>query len=214
MAATSYDSLIPYIALEVDGAPAPLMTAAINLAARELCKKASCWTAWESIPLVANDNSYAITPVAGATERNIRYAGIDGKALTPTTEDNLYLNNAGVLTEVGIPRVFYMVGDMSLRVLPTPTATEAGKLLVVKTAFIPSLDATAIPAELIDRFSEILIAGAKFFLMITPNKAWSNPALAQIYKAQFDNAVTDARIEVESSYSGADMTVTKRGFGQ
>ncbi len=212
MAATTYDSLIPYIALEVDGAPHPVISAAINLAARELCFRSSCWNAWESIPLIAGTNEYTITASVGSMARNVRFVGIDNKEVLPDTEDNIYQNQPGILNEVGTPRRFYVKNDMKLVVLPTPATADGGKIMKVKTAFIPALDGTAVPAEFVDRFSETLIAGAKAKMMEMPGKAWTNPQLAQLHKATFETGIDKARIEVEHGYTKADLTVTKRGF--
>lgn len=214
MAATSYSSLLPYLNIHLDGVPAPVALGMVNLAARELCLQSSCWHEWEDIPLESGVNEYSVTPPsASAMVRAVKYIGIGMKALIPETETTVLDAKRHLLTAVGEPEVFYMLNDMTIKVLPTPTDADVGKVMKVKTAFVPALDATAIPKEFIERFSETLIAGALFFLMSMPGKAWSNPQLAQMYKGAFDIGVDQARIEVQMSYSPANMRVTSRRFG-
>lgn len=215
MAATSYDSLFPYIMLDVDGAPAPVVTAMINKAARELCLRSSCWYEWEDIPLIANENEYDISSPSGSSVvRAVKYAAIGQRALIPETEDRILENKRWMLEQVGEPQIFYMLTDMTMKVYPIPTDVDAGKIMRVKSSFVPALDATSIPSPFIERYSETLIAGAKASLMAMANKTWSNPQMALVYQGIFDTGVDRARIEVEMSYSPTSLRVANRKFGQ
>lgn len=215
MAATSYDSLIPYIQIDTEGAPHPLIVSMINLAARELCTQAQCWTAWEVVELESGVNEYAVSaPSSSAVVRAVQYITMrERKALIPESEANVLETKRHLIDATGEPECYYMVGGMAIRVLPTPSDADSGKEMRVKASYIPSLDATSIPSEFIERYSEALVAGAKFNLMSMPGKPWSNPQLAVAHKQIFDVAIDKARIEVDTSFSTGSMKVSARKFG-
>jgi hypothetical protein len=215
MAATTYDSLFPYIMIDCEGAPAPIVTAMINKAARELCLKSSCWFEWDEFALESGVDEYQVSaPSASAVVRAVKYVGIGNKAVLPETEQTIYAYKRYLLDSYGEPIVFYMLNDMTIKMLPIPGDAQAGVVVKVKTAFVPALDATSIPAEYIERFSETLIAGAKANLLNIPGKTWTNPGLASVNQAAFEKGVSEARIEVEMSYAPALMKIADRKFGQ
>lgn len=215
MAVTSYDSLIPHIAIDVDGVPHPVVVAMLNNAARELCTKSQCWNEWENVPLVSGTNEYSVSaPTATSIVRAVQYILMgERKALIPENENNILETKRHLIDAIGEPECFYMVGEMAIKVLPTPSDTDAGKIMRIKSSFIPTFDATSIPGEFIERYAEALIAGAKAFLMGMPGKPWSNPTLAAFYKQSFDTLVDKARIEVDMSFSSGNLKVSARKFG-
>lgn len=213
MAATSYDSLVNDVALEVPGAPYPLIISRINLAARELCLQAECWAEWQDITLEADVDEYAIAaPNGSATIRHIKYVMLNDKELAPDTNENIVRTKPWLMTQSGNISAYYLLPDMQIKLLPKPSADDAGKIAKVYAAFIPSLDATAIPSVLMDRNAEILIDGAKAKLLSIANQPWTNPQQAAYYDQNFKLGVTKARIDVETDYGRADLAVTRRRF--
>lgn len=215
MAATSYQSLYPYIVIDVPGASGPLIDASINLAARELCLKSSCWNEYQTILLEANVNRYDITPPTNsATVRYVKTVRIGTRVLKPEMENILYEFRNGLLTSTGEPICYFLAPDLSLQVFPTPTDVDAGKEMIVLATFIPGLDATEIDSVLVDRFSEALICGAKGRIFAIPGQPWSNPQMALAYDQQFNELVTKARIDVELSYGSGSLHVRRRAFNE
>lgn len=215
MAVTSYDSLIPHISIDVDGVPHPVVVAMLNNAARELCTKSQCWNEWESLPIESGVNEYTVsTPTATSIVRSVQYILMgERKALIPENENNILETKRHLIDATGEPECFYMVGEMAIKILPTPSDADIGKVMRIKSSFIPTFDAVSLPSEFIERYAEALIAGAKAYLMAMPNKPWSNPTLAAYYKQQFDMLVDRARIEVDMSFSPGSLKVSPRKFG-
>lgn len=215
MATLNYDSLIPYITLDVAGAPEPVIVAMTNMAARELCKKSGCWNEYEDIVIRAGKSDYETSAPNGAQISFVKLIRIEAanREITPTSEEILaYYKRIGA-GAVGAPLFYHMLNDMSFRLLPQPADTDDGQIMRVRTVYVPKLGSTVFDAMLIERFAETLIAGAKWKLMEMPNKPWSNPGLAAYNKGVFDEGVTKARIEVELSNTPAQMTIRKRRFG-
>ncbi len=214
MSATSYDSLIPMIALDAPSASDSLIVAMINKSARELCLRSSCWYEWQSVPLISGVNEYETdAPNMSSVVRSVRYIGIGNRALIPESEKSIYENRRGILDQVGEPIVYFMLDNMTIKVYPTPGDSDDGKVMNIKSAFIPTYDAKAIPSHFIDRYAEVLIDGAKANLFIMPKQAWTDAGLAQYYKSLFDTGVDKARIENEMSYSPTSIRVSARKFG-
>lgn len=214
MAATSYDSLMPYIATEVNGVPYPTAISAINLAVRRLCLESSCWFEYEEIPLIAGVSDYEPSAASGSSVvRNIKSVTYKDRELTPTTEANVLRDQPWLLNYSGAPSFYTIAGD-AVHLMPKPTASEAGSVIVVKSAFVPALDATSADSALIDRFAETIIAGTKSRLMGMVGSVWENQPASMNYKLEFERGISLARIETETSRTMAGLSVTKRRFGK
>lgn len=212
MASLNYDSLIPYIALDVAGAPYPLIVAMINMAAREFCLQSSCWNEYEDIPLAADKSDYEPSTPNGAQVRFVKSILINNREILPASEDKVLYYMRSAFSAVGSPLYYYMLNDMAFRVLPKPTLMDAGQIMRVRTVFVPKFNATVFDANLIERYAETLIAGAKARLMEMPGKPWSNPGLAGYNKGLFDVGVAKARIDFELSNVPSEMKVRQRNF--
>lgn len=213
MAATSYDSLIGDISLEVPGAPYPLMISRINLAARELCLQAECWAAWQNITLQEGIDEYEVTlPITSATVRHVKYVMLNDKEIAPDTNENIVRTKPWLMTQLGNISAYYLLPDMKIKLLPMPSADDAGKIARVYSVFMPALEATEIPSVLMDRNAEVLIDGAKAKLLSIANQPWTNPQQAAYYDQNFKLGVTKSRIDVETDYGRADLAVTRRRF--
>lgn len=212
MATLSFDSLIPYISLDVTGAPDPLIVSVVSLAARELCLRSSCWSEYEDIRLVADRAEYEPAAPSGAQVRYVKSIMINNREIDPASEDKILYYMRSTFNAVGSPLYYYMLNDMTFRVLPKPTAADAGQVMRVRTVFVPKLGSVVLDSDLIERYAETLIAGAKARLLEMPGKPWSNPGLAAYHKAAFDDAVSRARIDVELSNVPSSMKVRQRNF--
>lgn len=215
MAATSYDSLLGYIRTEVPGVPHPLMIANINLCARDLCNLSSCWADWQEVTLHEGIDEYLLTlPTASATLRHVKHVMLDNKEIAPDSNQNIVRTKPWLLTNVGNISAYYMLSDMTIKVLPKPAAEDEGKILKVYVVYMPGLDATEMPSDLMDRNAETLINGAKANLMAMPGQPWSNPNLASFYLSKYTEGVTKARIELITDYGRADVVVRNKVFGR
>ena len=215
MAATTYDDLAGQVMIDTPEAPLPVVISMLNISARYLCVKSSCWNEWQSIPLIEGVSDYLPdAPTSSSVISNIKHVVIGSREVSPATTSDMIGNENWAKTAPGEPRFYNMLADMTIRVYPNPSAAEVGKSILVYCVYSPSIDAISVPAQFIDRYAETLIAGAKYRLMAMPNKPWSDQADAAYYESKFIEGVTNARIEVASDYSTADLTVSAVRFGR
>lgn len=213
MAISSYDSLLPYVLTETPGVPNPLAISAINRAVRRLCLESSCWFDWQNVTLIAGEADYQLTaPNASAVVRNIKSVQIESSELAPIPENVVSVDRPWLMLNSGTPTSYYAVNGV-LHLMPTPTESDVGKSCRVKAAYIPQMDAQEADESLLDRNAETVTAGAKSILLMMPGHAWTNPAMAQVYLAEFEKGIGRARIEVEQSESMSGLQVKKRRFG-
>lgn len=212
MAAT-FDTLMGHCLVDLPGAPEISVTIALNAAARALCLEAGVWEEAQSITLVADQAEYAPVAVAGSVARSIKAVTFNNRHLLPTSLNTVLEASPAQLNAVGEPTHYYLTIDMKVRLIPIPTAAQAGLSMRVDLAFVPTMDATTLPSDLVERFGETLICGAKARMMAMPEKAWSNPQLALFYQNEFTQGVTKARIEKLTDYGRSDLTVKARRFG-
>ena len=213
MAITSYDSLLPYVLTETPGVPNPLAISAINRAVRRLCLESSCWFDWQNVTLVAGEPDYQLTaPNVSAVVRNIKSVQIESSELAPIPENVVSVDRPWLMLNSGTPTSYYAVNGV-LHLMPTPTESDVGKSCRVKAAYIPQMDAQEADESLLDRHAETIASGAKSQLLSMNGQPWANPAMAQVYLAEFEKGIGRARIEVEQSESMSGLQVKKRRFG-
>ena len=214
MSATTFDSLLSQVVPFFQGAPNLLFTPAFVHSARELCRRSKCWNEWQDIVLLADDSNYAITAPAESSVRVVRSViSPSGRLLDPISNDDIAKNKSYLLGATGEPSAYVLKSDMSIQVYPKPTSAQSGLVVKAHVAFIPNTDATSLPADLIERFEEVLINGCKARMFEMPKMPWSDQQAAIYYKEQFQKGVSDAEIELLTDYGSGDLVVQKRRFG-
>jgi hypothetical protein len=215
MAATTYDSLVGFVAVDTPDAPYPLIVSTLNMAARQLCVQSACWNDWIEIPLEAGVSEYDVSaPTSGSIVSNIKYLTLGSKKITPATTQTLLGNQDWAVSAAGEPRFYNVLSDMTLKIYPNPSQSEVGKSMNAYCTFMPTVDSTSVPSKFIERYAETLINGAKAKLMSMPNKTWTDMANSGVYESRFMEGITKARIEVASDYTSVDLTANKLRFGQ
>ena len=215
MAQVPLDNLVQYCAVELPGAPIPLIVNALNDAAIRLCKESQCWNQWVSIPLVADQSEYTLTPpVSFSTAYTIRKMIMDQREIIPLPIDTLIQNyTAFLLSSSGTPTNYAFTSANKVVFRPTPTVSDAGKIVMARVVWTPTLLAKTFDEELMDRYSEALIVGAKAKLMIQPEQPWSNQQLAMFYLNQQKEEIGKAKIEQMHDLTTGSLTVNRRVFG-
>jgi len=84
--------------------------------------------------------------------------------------------------------------DMALRLLNTPSATTTNGLEVRVALTLPP-DGTKLPERLCDDHAEAIAEGAKWRLLKTQGKTYSNPGAAQEAYTQFWRHIAQARLD-------------------
>ncbi len=214
MAQVSYDSLFPQCMMELPGVPVPVLANALNNAAINLCKTAQCWREWQDTVLVADTATYTpSTTGIGVSLVAVLHALVDNVEIIPVTVDQLMFESPTLMNSAGTPSVFWIDENGDVRVAATPTTDDAGKVLRLQVVFRPSIGAASCDSRLINEYGETLCNGAKYELMRIPNKAWSNPKMAEFYRDEFRRGIDAARIDQSHDYTTAGISVQRFAFG-
>lgn len=150
------DDFFPYVRSAFPGVPDALMRQAVRDAAIDFCEQTRVIEQRADLNVSANQREQAFE-VDGVEPFDLRYLRRGDTHLTPTTREEV--NRLGDAD--GSPTHFYLEGDGSVILWPTPTAAET---LTGIATFRPALDATDVPDALLRDWREAIAGGAKMRL--------------------------------------------------
>lgn len=73
--------------------------------------------------------------------------------------------------------------------------------LFVKVAVVPERNTDIVAQLIVDRWYDAIVSGAKGRLMMMPQKEWTDPALATLYRQHFESSVLAARREASNGFN-------------
>ena len=85
-------------------------------------------------------------------------------------------------------------------VLTPDNGLDRSAYLTVFLVLMPSRSCRTLDNDFGNRWFEYLVAGAKYYCLLTPGAEWENPSLAQYYKTQFDTGIQEAKNYVRTGY--------------
>jgi hypothetical protein len=194
----SVKSLVERLAIWMPGLSDTEARYALGSVAREFCERTNCWTketSWQVFPDVPGTTTrYSGEVPAGAVAlrvRESRYGTRVWPGLPPF---------AHVFGLPG-PRPYFLfdafppeVGAFRLR-----AAALGGEapFFSVRLVLAPEIGGEAFPPDLVERWGEALVSGARANLALTPGKPWSDPQGAALHGQKYAAAVAFARGEFE-----------------
>jgi hypothetical protein len=207
---------LKYILPDVPGCPNAMAQTELLRAAQELCTKALVWDEWQDpVALEAGVNQIELTAPSGAEVCNIKAVNCGPSCpLEPKDDDEIRrLMPDWQTAQANLPVYYNCARDWdSLWIYPIPN--DPTVQLYIQAVYRPLMTATQLPDWFTSEFRDALVAGAKARLMKMRNQQWSEPQLAQAYRAEFDAAVADARIQAEHGKVQGNLTVAPRRFGR
>ena len=205
------EDFFPHVLIDVIGCPDPTLRLQIVSAAAEFCRETLAWTeSQDPMLLVNNVSDYELDVPAQAYAYTVRDVWVNGRRLSPITLHAMQGSNAGESNE---PTHYNASAERGLiRVFPTPI-NVTGQALVTRTAFVPTMTATALPDFLGQRHMEVIASGAKARLMLIPGASWSNPQLGAYHRDLFSAGIVNARIEEAHDRVPGTIRVSPRSFG-
>lgn len=204
--------LYPFVLPEVVGCPQPTMDQAILLSAIDFCRDSLVWAEFlDPIPLLDGVSHYELDAPSGAFLHTVESVDVGSAQVIPKSMPELKIALPNWRMATGNVPSFYNMDEMVLRVFPTPV--NADQPMLVKAIFTPSITSTTLPDFLVNRYVDVISAGAKSRLMSIPMVAWSNPQMALYYKTTFENGVTNARILKAHGNVPSTVKVKYRPFG-
>lgn len=210
MALVSFDTLLKYCLPELPGAPEPLVADALLTAARILCSDASVWHTTQAVTIVEGQPDYVLTkPSAESSAWFIKSVLCDRIPIPPADE-----HEAATLSgTVGQITRHQFLEPESIDFIVMPAASEVSRATSVTVVWIPSLDATTFPSELLDRYRDCLVASAKGIVMRIPGQAWTNAALGMQYEMGASVMRNKARLDVMHGKVARSFEIARRPFG-
>lgn len=201
MATVGFDQFLPMILPYAPGLPIMSAEHAIRLAAIEFCERTRCWRHLVDVAFDAANHQAVVAP-AYATIHQFEFAVFQGEnvdrcPLEPTQYSEiapkgltLYEGSAPkhiTQTAPGLVTIFpFAPGTVSLSLFLKPRHGQ-DFANVANTAPLEDF-LNQLPDFMLTQWGEAIAAGALARVLVMPGKEWTNPALAALRAAQFENA--------------------------
>lgn len=199
------DDVLPTLAADPSY---PVVEYAVRRACIEFC--ASSWV-WQYLPdpidIVAGEARYDLEPDTGADISAVMDVACNGVPLEAKSVAWLDANLPGWRTTPGTPKFYTQVDTEQIILAPAPDANIAGGLTMTLT-LEPSKTSQGIPRWLFNQFMYALAEGAISYLMLMPNKPWTDLASGARYGINFQNAIANAKASTAASLGRAATRVT------
>lgn len=194
----TWAQFLDYLLPDVPGCGVPFATQALRLAAEEFCDKTLIW---------AEQQDEQFTQ-AGVIEYDFDFPSdrkgvkmlsllMDGRSIDPIAKEDL---NPTWRTDTATKRCMFSVDLRTFYVLPPP---GAGISLITECVLKPTSTAPGLPDFMFEDHRELIALGAKYRLMASPKKPWTDLELAGINRAEFNARCGDLAWSVERSRSRA-----------
>jgi hypothetical protein len=185
---TPWERFMPEIAPEVAGCPDASIASALAAAAAEFCDRTHLWR--EHLDPETTTPGEAEYQLQGSgVVASVRSVVIDGDTeLKPSHFADVTLVKAD---DTGRPAGFFLVNDTTIRFFPVPDGEYTFSAQVVLK---PSKSARGVEDFLFESYSDDIVNGALYRLRKIPGKAWSDPTLAEMNRANFERGIASARV--------------------
>lgn len=207
------DELFSRILPDVPGCPDSTVSQAIIDAVIEFCSITQIISEIEApITLVEDVHTYSIADACGMKLEQITSVHSASTMLRPTTIMAIGDKLPDWQTATSPDPTYYYCpdGDM-VRFFPTPKNLTGQQITIVAT-WRPRMNSTSFPDSFGQDYFDEIVSGAKARLMMTPNRSWSNPALAQFYRTKFEAGASNAQIDAIKDRTKGSLMATPVKF--
>lgn len=195
----------PYVMVDVQGVPVPLVDQALCLSAREFCQRTGAWAEWMT-PITATPltNRY---PFGIAAEQELSRVL---RIVRGTTELSVLSYLDAPLDWVdpdstALVDKLVQLSDTEFMIYPN-TSTDPIRL---QLSLKPTIAATGAGDVLFDDYADEIASGVKARLMMTRGTPFFDPQTAVFHKAEFDRACRLAANRAFSQLSQSERRVKK-----
>jgi uncharacterized Fe-S cluster protein YjdI len=175
---TALDRVMDVLRVRLPGAKDSVIHLELFNAIDEFCRHAYAWVETITVPLVAGQTVYAVTP-----------AGTE--IVEALSIDHATLQSAGIVYSAG---TIALDGAPEADDLATPLALVA----VLTPSPLNTAPADWLPADLVAKHYAALVDGTLSKMMMQAAKPYSNPALAQFHGRRFRNAIALATVDART----------------
>lgn len=203
----------PYVTVDVPGAAIPSVEVAVRDTCIDFCERTLVLQVdHDPITVIAGEPTYDFAPPDGYVVDKVMQMWLAGERVPPTTAD--YIDDSGYVergsTYRASPYTFLQKDARTFSLAPTPQETVRNGV-VMRVAIKPTRDATEVEDILFDDYAEVIGWGAKYRLLLSPGKEYSNPQHASVFKGLYDHAMSRTRVRVTKNHTRAQMTVRLNG---
>ena len=192
-----WSTWFPDVLVHVPGAPDPLVTQALNRAAREFFRRTRAWMAWlDPATTAAGENlEYDFDLPADADVVRLERATVGGTPLPVMpwrqVKADPARHDAG---ERGL-----VSGDLLTFRLPGLFA--AGAQVQALVSLMPTLAAAGLPDELADRYREAIAEGARAQLLATASAPFHDAKAATVAQLAFERGIAQHAVDAFRSHT-------------
>lgn len=191
------------------GAPEPLIDSCLLRAAIEFCERTRMWRVQASVSVTGDDPIAAPVDTAIHKVETARFAGQALQPIGVTDLDALHPTQDWLTLDKGTPRYITQLAPNSLVLVPAPTETgEVTLMLQLK----PSQTAEQLPRFLFDLYQQVLADGALAEILATPGQSYTNPEMAGVYSARFQQKLDALSILSLRGQQGAPVRTRPNYF--
>jgi len=165
--------------------PQPRLDRALIRTAQQLCRSSRCWTVWTDQVTVDCAGEYDVELPMHAQVLVVERMTVDGRS-----RPMLPFSFARRAPE-DLQGAHVVPGRMTFQ---TTDGIAKGSEIRFRVVLAPTDNAPGVDEAVFDPHAGVLASGVCALLMADPGQPWSNPALAQVYAAQFDAGVARARL--------------------
>jgi hypothetical protein len=206
----------PYVLPEVPGCPEISVDVALRSSLIEFCEKSLVIQRdHDPLTVVAGVVDYDFEPPTGSLVIKVMKAWYKSEELIPLAPDEvedaeLYNRSFSDANTAGSqPRYILQKDERTFSLYPIPDANVANGL-TMRVAYKPSRTASSFEDVLFEDYAEVIAAGAKARLMMSPGKTYTNPQLAVAMMDMFGRGVNTARSRAGRGHVRSDLSVQMR----
>ena len=200
-----YDYVMP----ELPGVSTDIVDIYLRRAAIEFCEETSVYVSdHDPISLIKGIAEYDLEAPESETDIvSVKKAWVGDAAIEYVSQDTLNQRPVYWPSESAPrPTAFTQQTQTSLIAYPKPSESRRNGLKL-KVVLRPSGASTGVVDWLGGKYIQEITDGAKAMLMAMPNKPWTQPDGAALYRAQFESGKTRATIEGQRSFTRTSMQV-------
>ena len=204
-----YDEVLPYL----PGCTPALAKVAIRNAVIDFCESSLIIQRdHDPVTVLAGIIDYDFEPPTGYLVTKIMRAWYKGSELQPTSPDDIdasILYNQtypGATKVLQDPNAIIQKDERTYTLYPFPKETAAAAL-TMRVALKPSRSSSTIENVIFEDYAEVIGHGAKYRLMMSTNKPFTNADAASISKQLFDEGTNVARQRATRGYVRSDLRV-------
>ena len=191
------------------GAPEPLIDSCLLKAAIEFCERTRMWREVQTVQSTGND---PILAPADATIIKLEEARVDGRRLEPIAVADLsdmYPSQDWMTLDPSDPCYITQLTPNAIMLVPPPADTVDVKLVM---QLKPSQSTEQLPDFLYDLHQQVIADGALAEILATPGQSYTNPDMAGIYSARFQQKLDALSVLSIKGQHGAPVRTTPSYF--